>query len=210
MSNQQNSHNANEVRYVVAPERMPEIPAGQMTDAQKKAAAEIAAGPRGSVSGPFIAIMRSPGFMAPCQKLGAYVRYEGSLEVRIREMAALMGARHWTQQYEWFVHAPHALKSGVDQAIIDAIREGHRPIRMARDEEVVYDFMTELLTNKGVCDATYKRALDQFGEEALVDLVGLVGYYAMIGMIMNVARTGIPDGKPLPLAPLPDQVVKIK
>jgi 4-carboxymuconolactone decarboxylase len=197
---------ARDVRFQVAPERMPEIPPERMTDAQKRVSAETAQGPRGSVRGPFVAIMRSPGFMDPCQKLGAYVRFECPLEVRIREMAALMGARHYTQQYEWFVHVPHAVKSGLDQAVIDAIREGRRPMRMARDEEVVYEFMTELLNNHGVSDPTYAKALEQFGEPGIVDLVGTVGYYIMIGLVMNVSRTAIPDGKPLPLAPLPDQV----
>lgn len=196
-----------EVRYVVAPERMPPLAREQMTEAQRNAAAELEAGPRGKVQGPYNSILRSPGFMEHTQKLGAYVRFECPLDMRIREMAALMGARHWTQQFEWFVHVPHALKAGLSQQIIDAIEAGHRPARMARDEEVVYDVMTELLNNHGVSDATYQRALDEFGEPGIVDLVGTSGYYIMIGMIMNVARTSIPDGKPLPLAPLPDQVV---
>lgn len=196
-----------EVRWTVAPDRMPLLREDQMTDAQKKAAAEIAAGPRGRVVGPFTAILRSPGFASYTQKLGGYVRFECPLSMKVREMAALMGARFWTQQYEWFVHIPHALKHGLDQSIIDAIRDGYRPPRMAKDEEIVYDLMTELLQNKGVCDATYKRALEEFGESGIVDLVGTSGYYIMIGMIMNVARTGMPDGAPLPLAPLPDQIV---
>ncbi len=197
----------NRMSVVVAPERMPEIPPERMTEAQKKAAAELSKGPRGSVRGPFVSIMRSPGFMDPCQKLGAYVRFDCPLDMRIREMAALMGARHFTQQYEWFVHVPHAVKSGLAPSIIDAIRDGYRPSRMARDEEVVYEVMTELLNNKGVSDPTYQKALDQFGEPGIVDLVGTAGYYIMIGLIMNVSRTAIPDGEPLPLAPLPDQVV---
>lgn len=195
-----------EVRYVVAPERMPPLTREQMTEAQRKAAAELEAGPRGKVQGPYNSILRSPGFMEHTQKLGGYVRFECPLDMRIREMAALMGARHWTQQFEWFVHVPHALKSGLGQDIIDAIRDGRRPAGMARDEEVVYDVMIELLNNHGVSDATYARALEQFGEAGIVDLVGTSGYYIMIGMIMNVARTAIPDGKPLPLAPLPDQI----
>jgi 4-carboxymuconolactone decarboxylase len=201
---------AREVRYKVASERMPKIPPERMTDAQKAAADEIARGPRGSVHGPFVPILRSPGFTAPCQKLGAYVRFESPLDMRIREMGALMGARHYTQQYEWFVHIPHALKAGLDQSTIDAIRDGYRPPQMKKDEEVVYDFMSELLKNGGVSDPTYARGIEQFGEPGIVDLVGTVGYYIMIGLVMNVARTAIPDGKPLPLAPLPDQVELLK
>ena len=206
MANDTRTAVAVRVQYSVAPERMPLIPPEKMTEDQRQAAAEIAAGPRGNVRGPFVAMMRSPGFMRPCQALGAYVRFGCPIDVRLREMAALMGARHYTQQYEWFVHVPHALKSGVDQSIIDAIRDGHRPGRMAPDEEIVYEFFSELFANKGVSDPTYAKALAQFGEAGIVDLVGVVGYYVMIGMIMNVARTGMPEGKPLPLAPLPDQV----
>ena len=196
-----------EVRYAVAPERMPKLEPGQMTEAQKKAVAAIEAGPRGGLRGPYISILRSPGFMEHTQKLGSYVRFDCPLDERIREMVALMGARKWTQQFEWCVHVPHALRSGLDPSIIDAIRDGHRPQRMAKDEEVVYDVITELLENHGVSDATYQRALDEFGEAGIVDLVGTSGYYIMIGMIMNVARTAMPEGKALPLAPLPDQVV---
>jgi 4-carboxymuconolactone decarboxylase len=198
---------ASEVRYVVAPERLPRLAPEVLTEEQKRLEAEIAATPRGNMRGPFEAMQRSPGFMGPTARLGSYIRYESPLEFRIREIAALMGARFWTQQYEWHVHVPNALKAGVDQSIIDAIRDGYKPPRMAADEEVVYQFMTELLNNKGVSDPTYARALELFGEAGIVDLVGTVGYYVMIGMIMNVARTGIPDGKPLPLAPLPDQIV---
>jgi 4-carboxymuconolactone decarboxylase len=202
------SNEAREVRWKVAPERMPMIPAERMTEAQKAAADELSRGPRGSVHGPYVSILRSPGFMAHCQKLGAYVRFESPLAMRIREMGALMGARHYTQQFEWYVHIPHALKAGLDQSTIDAIRDGYRPPNMKKDEEVVYDFMSELLKNGGVSDPTYARGIAQFGEPGIVDLVGTVGYYIMIGLVMNVARTAIPDGKPLPLAPLPDQVMR--
>jgi len=198
-----------EVRYAVAPERMPPLTKEQMTDGQRKVAAELEAGPRGSVRGPYNSILRSPGFMEHCQKLGGYVRFDCPLDMRIREMAALMGARHWTQQFEWFVHVPHALKAGLAQSTIDAIKAGQRPAGMKKDEEVVYDVMIELLNNHSICDATYARALAEFGEAGIVDLVGTSGYYIMIGMIMNVARTAMPDGKPLPLAPLADQIQPI-
>jgi 4-carboxymuconolactone decarboxylase len=199
------------VQYMVAPERMPPLKPSEMTEAQRKALAEIEAGPRGKVrGGPYNLILRSPGFMEHSQQLGAYVRYHSPLDMRIREMAALMGARYWTQQFEWFVHIPHALKAGLAQGVIDAIKDGRRPQGMARDEGVVYEIMTELLQNHGVSDATYARALKEFGEPGIVDLVGTSGYYIMIGMIMNVARTAIPDGKPLPLAPLPDQIIVLQ
>jgi 4-carboxymuconolactone decarboxylase len=197
---------ARQARYAVAPERMPAIPQEKMSAAQKRAVAEISAGPRGGVRGPYVAILRSPGLMGPAQKLGEYIRFHCVLDARINEMAALMGARHWTQQFEWFAHVPHALKAGLSQAVIDAIAEGRHPGAMAQDEAVAYDFLTELLHNRGVCDATYQRTRDEFGEEGLMDLLGVVGYYSMLAMIMNVARTAIPEGGPLPLMPFPAQL----
>lgn len=197
---------AREIRYAVAPERMPAIPEEKMSAAQKLAAAEICAGPRGSLRGPYVAILRSPGLMGPAQKLGEYIRFHCVLDMRINEMAALIGARYWTQQFEWFAHVPHALKAGLSSAVVDAIAEGRRPGDMAEDEEIAYDFLTELLNNTSVCDATYNRTRNEFGEEGLMDLLGVVGYYSMLAMIMNVARTAIPDGGPLPLAPFPAQL----
>ncbi len=197
---------SNPETYTVAPERMPPIPVEKMTEAQKKSAAELAAGRRGSVRGPFNAYLRSPALMDHVQKLGAYIRYDSLIELRLRELAALMAARDWTQQYEWYAHVPHALKAGIKVATIEAIAEGRRPTGLAADEKIVYDFVTELLANRGVSDATYARALKQFGEASVVELISVVGYYAMLAMVMNVARTAVPDGKPLPLVALPEQL----
>jgi 4-carboxymuconolactone decarboxylase len=192
--------------YAVAPERMPPIAAEKMTDAQRKSAAELASGRRGSVRGPFNAFLRSPALMDHVQKLGAYIRYDSLIELRLRELAALMAARDWTQQYEWHAHVPHALQAGIQAETIEAVLEGRRPTAMAADEEIVYDFVTELLVTRGVSDPTYARGLRQFGEAGVVELISVVGYYAMLAMVMNVARTAIPDGKPLPLPAFPLQI----
>lgn len=191
----------------VLPERMPPIPEARMTEEQKRAAAEIAAGPRGELRGPFHALLRSPELMRRVQKVGEYLRFQGVLEPRIAELAALIAARAMSQQYEWNAHSAHALKAGLAPAVIEAIAEGRRPAPMAADEEIAYDFATELLANKGVADATYERAVGRFGEQGLVDLVAVLGYYKLLAMVMNVARTAIPGGMPLPLAPLPLQLV---
>jgi len=92
-------------------------------------------------------------------------------------------------------------------AVAEAIAEGRRPAGMAEDEEIVYDFLTELLVNKSVCDATYERALRRFGEQGVIDIIGISGYYGLLAMVMNVARTAVPEGNPLPLAPLPQQIL---
>ncbi len=182
---------------------MPRIPEEKLTSEQKQAIAEITAGPRKAFIGPFVPMVRSPGFMRPVQKVGEYIRYTTKLDRRLGEMAALMAARNWTQQYEWHGHYPQALKAGLKQSIVDAIAEGRRPTGMADDEEILYDFVMELFANKGVSDATYAKTLAKFGDELLVDICGNVGYYLMIGMLMNVARTPVPEGLPALLDPLP-------
>ena len=110
-------------------------------------------------------------------------------------MATLIAARHWTQVYEWNAHHPLALKAGLKAEIAQAIAEGRRPAGMATDEEIVYDLLTEALHNKSVSDVTYERGIRQFGEQNLVDLLAIAGYYAMLAMLLNVARTQLPEGK---------------
>lgn len=195
-----------QISLTVAPERMPVIPADKMTAEQKKAAAAIAAGPRGDVKGPFVSLLRSPELMDRVQRVGEYIRFRCPLDKRINELAAAITARHWTQQFEWWAHRRQALEAGLKPAIAEAIAEGRRPTGMAQDEEIVYDLLTELLVNKGVCDATYERALREFGEAGLIDLIAVSGYYGLLAMVMNTTRTAVPDGSPLPLVPLPQQV----
>ena len=194
-----------QIKMSIAPERMPKIPEDKMTPAQKQAAAALAAGPRGEVKGPFVALLRSPDFMDRVQRVGEYVRFRCPFDKRINEMAAAITARYWTQQFEWWAHARQALEAGLKPAIAEAIAEGRRPIGMAEDEEIVYDFLTELLVNKGVCDATYERTLKKFGEPGVIDLIGISGYYGLLAMVMNVARTAVPEGNPLPLTAFPQQ-----
>jgi 4-carboxymuconolactone decarboxylase len=176
-------------------ERMSKIAPENMTDAQRKAAAELASGPRGEVRGPFNVLLRSPELMSPLQKVGEYLRFRCQLDRRIAEMATLIAARHWTQVYEWNAHHPLALKAGLKPEIAQAIAEGRRPSGMAVDEEIVYDVLTEALHNKSVSDVTYERGIKQFGEQNLVDLLAIGGYYAMLAMLLNVARTQLPEGR---------------
>ena len=175
--------------------RMAQLAPEGMTEAQKKAAEELASGPRGRVSGPFNVLLRSPELMTPLQKVGEYLRFKSPLDRRIAEMATLIAARQWTQVYEWSAHHPLALKAGLKADVAQAIAEGRRPTNMAADEEVVYDLLTELFQNKSVSDATYERGINQFGEQQLVELITVGGYYALLGMLMNVARTELPEGK---------------
>lgn len=195
-----------EITYTVAPERLGPIAPEAMTPAQKEVAAEIAAGPRGGVMGPYWPLLRSPGMARHLQKVGGYIRFECKLDFKLNEFAAMLAARAWNQQFEWWAHSRHAVNAGLKPEIAEAVAEGRRPAGMSADEELVHDFVTELVTNKAVTDTTYARAIARFGEEQTVDLVGIVGYYTLLAMVMNVARTSIPDGTPLPLGPAPDQV----
>ena len=170
-------------------DRMPPLEPARMTQAQKKAADELAAGPRGGVKGPFIPLLRSPELMDRLQKVGEYLRFRSSLEPRISEFLMCVVSREWTQQFEWFVHVPLALKAGVEPQTLESLSEGRRPAGMAADEEIAYDFWDELTRTKGVSDATYRRALDRFGENGVIDMLGLLGYFTTVSMVMNVAHT---------------------
>ena len=170
-------------------DRMPPLAREQMDPAQQAAADELIAGPRKAVKGPFIPLLRSPDLMARVQKVGEYLRFGGALPARLTEFATLVVARAWTQQFEWFVHVPLALKAGTSQQAIDDLREGRRPRALSDDEARVHDFVQELLTQHGVSDATYADAVAAFGERGVVELTGLVGYFAMLSMVLNVAHT---------------------
>ncbi len=187
----------------ILPERMSQIPTSRLTKEQQAVAQAITAGPRKDVRGPFVPMIRSPGLTQHTQALGAYIRWGVKVPFRLAELAGLMAARDWSCQYEWTVHVPHALKGGLSQSTITAIAEGRRPDKMKNDEAIVYDFVNELLKNRSVSDATYARALKKFGEHSLVDLIGVVGYYAMIAMLMNVARTAPPPVGALTLDAFP-------
>jgi 4-carboxymuconolactone decarboxylase len=180
---------------LLAQNRMPPIPTENLTPEQKKVAAEIAAGPRGALNGPFVSALRSPEFLDRLQKLGEYLRYQSAMGPKLGEMVILITARQWTQQYEWDAHKPLAVKAGLEPEVIAAIADGRRPAAMDKDEETVLDFLSELQQNKSVSDATYARAVKAFGEKGVVDMIGIAGYYSLLSMLMGVARTPLPDGK---------------
>jgi len=184
-------------------DRMPEIPPDKMTDAQKKAAADFQAGRGVPIFGPFVPLLRSPEVMLRAMAMGDYLRYKSVLPPKLNEFAILITARQWTQQYEWAVHYPIAVKAGVNPEVARAVLEGRRPQAMAEDEEIVYEFCLELHRNQSVSDATYARALAKFGEQGIIDLSGVNGYYTFLAMVLNVARTPVPKNTPVPLPPFP-------
>jgi 4-carboxymuconolactone decarboxylase len=177
-----------------AQDRMPPLPADTMTEAQKKAAADYAALRDGAPRGPFGVMLRVPELMDLAFKWRQHVIASSAIEPRLTEFAILITARHWTQQYEWNGHYSAAIKSGLKPETIAAVAEGRRPAHMADDETAVYDLLTELQRNHSVSDATYARALAMFGEAGVVETTSLAGYYAMLAMVMNTARTPLPAG----------------
>ena len=186
-------------RPAEAQDRMPPIPADKLTDAQKKAIEEFRAARSAEISGPFIPMLRSPEVMTRARAMGDYLRYRSVLPPRLSEFVILMTSRQWTQNYEWNAHEAIARQQGLSPDIVKAISEGRRPERMADDEEILYTFFDELARNRSVSDATYERAVGKFGEQGVIDTLGIVGYYTMLAMVLNTART---PAKPM-LAPLP-------
>jgi 4-carboxymuconolactone decarboxylase len=186
-----------------AQNRMPPIPAEKMTDAQKKAAAEFTAARGTGISGPFVPLLRSPEVMNRARAMGDYLRFKSVLPPRLSEFAILITARQWSQSYEWDAHYQLALKGGLREDIARAVADGRRPERMADDEEVLYNFCTELHQNHSVSDATYERAVAAFGEQGVIDAIGISGYYTLLAMVLNTARTPVPGGRSPALAPFP-------
>jgi 4-carboxymuconolactone decarboxylase len=176
------------------PERLPPIPSGEMTAAQCSAAEALVRGRRGALFGPFVAMLRSPELLERAQRLGEYLRYDSAIPARLRELAILITARHFRQAYEWHVHAPAAAQAGLASATIAAIAAGRRPQTLPPDESVVYEFCVQLLTEHEVRDPTYADARALLEEQGLVDLCGVCGYYGMLALFMNVARTALPEG----------------
>ena len=185
------------------PDRMPPIPKAQWTEAQKKAAAEFAANRKQEVFGPFALMLRSPEVMLRAMAMGDYMRYRTVLPPRLNELIILVTARHWTQQFEWQVHQPAALQAGLHPDVVGAVAEGRRPDGMSDEETIVHDFTTGLLRSQHVSDAVYAKAVARFGEQGVIDMVGVAGYYSFLSMMMNTARTPAPANSTVPaLVPL--------
>jgi 4-carboxymuconolactone decarboxylase len=178
------------VNVAFAQERLGLIPADNMTEAQTKAAAEMTTGSFG-LGGPFVALLRDPKLATQAYAMATYFRTDSVLGVKLTELVIMLAARDWTQQFEWTAHYSRALKAGLKQETINAIAEGRRPSGLPEDEEIVYDFWTELNQNKSVSDATYDRAMKKFGEQGVVSMTALNGYYMMLAMVLNVARTPV-------------------
>ena len=172
--------------------RIPDWKPEDLTPAQRRVHDAIVAGPRGHVVGPLRVWLLSPELAERAQELGAFCRYRTSLPPRLSELAILVTGAFWKAGFEWNAHAPIAVKAGVPADAVEAIRVGKEPAFANADERAVYEFSRELWTERRVSDATYKRASVLLGTEPVVELVGILGYYGLISMTINVFEVPLP------------------
>ena len=179
-------------------QRFKPLTAEQLTPEQQRALDGLRTTPRqlSRGLGPFNALLRSPELLNRVQRVGAYIRFQSSIPQRLNELAILITARHWTAQYEWYAHRELAMQAGLALDIIAALAEDKRPERMSDDETVLYEFCTELLKTGQVSDTHFDAVRDRFGESGVVDLVGALGYYSLIALVLNVDRCPVPPGQP--------------
>jgi 4-carboxymuconolactone decarboxylase len=188
--------------------RMPPIPPEQLTPEQQQAVAAFREARKAELTGPFIPLLRSPEVLTRARAMGDYLRFTSRLAPKHSEFVILMAARSWSQQYEWAVHYPIAIKAGVTVEAARAIAERRRPAGLTGQDATLYDFCDELLRTQAVSDGTYARMVAAFGEAGVVDTVGILGYYTMLAMMLNTARVPAPaNGTPplpaIPSAPIP-------
>lgn len=182
-----------------AAERFPPLTLETMTPAQREVADAIVSGPRKSMGGPFNAWLRSPAMADKLQQVGAEVRYRSSLPGRLNEFAILITARAWNAKYEWYAHYPLAVTAGLSPSVAADLARGRRPRGMAADEAAVYDFATELRRDKRVSDKTYAAVQTRLGDQGVIDLIAVSGYYDLVSMTLNVAEVATPADGALPL-----------
>ena len=172
--------------------RIAPLDLASLTAEQRPVHDAIASGPRGRVEGPLRVWLESPVLADRAQALGAFCRYQSSLEPRLSELAIIVTGAFWRAGFEWYAHAPLAEQAGIPAAAIAAIRDGHEPAFARDDEDAVFIFTRELLTTRRVTDATYARAKAILGERGVVDLVGIIGYYGLISLTINAFEVAVP------------------
>jgi 4-carboxymuconolactone decarboxylase len=178
-------------------QRFPRLTSDQMSPEQRDVAAQISAGPRGEVRGPFIALLHNPQLASHLQKLGEHLRWHGKLPPALKELAVLVTARRWTCQHEWFMHAQAALKAGLAADIIEAIRSEREP-RLSEDEKAVYAFSREAHAGR-VSDDVFRAVQSRFGLDGALELLALNGYYTLMAMVLNNAGLPLPGDAQPPL-----------
>lgn len=181
--------------------RLRDLSREEMSLVQQRVADEAAAGKRGRVPAPLRAWLHSPELGARAQKLGEFLRYDTSLGPRLSELAILVTARFWTSQYEWYAHKREALKAGLDPETVEAIARRDTPLFTDEKARIVYDYATALHGAHAVPDELHAAAVRALGEQGVVELVGLLGYYTLVAMTLNAFDIGVPSGEVEELAP---------
>jgi 4-carboxymuconolactone decarboxylase len=174
----------------------------ELTPEQKTLVEHLLSGERGTTTGPFNVLLRSPEMGDAAQKLGSYIRFHTTVPTKLNEFAILITARELNVQYEWAAHHKNAVQAGLSPAIIEAVATGKKPTGMQPDEEIVYNFSHELVTTHQVSDAAFHAAVARFGERTVVDLTSTIGYYQFVSMLLNVDRYPMPEGTQPELKPL--------
>jgi 4-carboxymuconolactone decarboxylase len=174
------------------PRRFSEYSYEQLDDKQKAVADVMKQKTLSGIGGPNNVLLRSPSFADNIMRMSDYLRYNSSVPRRLNELAILLVARHWNSQFEWALHVPAALKAGLAEALVNDLAEGRRPAVMQPDESIVYDFVTDLLTNQAVRDVVFAKAKTSLGEQRVVDLIGVTGFYVMLAMVLNTAEIPVP------------------
>ena len=185
------------------PSRVPILDEAELTGDQRALLDSIRSGPRGgstTIRGPFAVFLHAPVFGELAQKLGGHCRFKTAVPPRLSEFAVLATAKLWRAQYEWFAHVPQAERAGVKPETIRDLHKGRVPKSAPKDERAIYDFIQELYKGKRVNDKTFARVLAVLGQPGTIELVGILGYYVLISMILNVFRMSPPEGEPLPFA----------
>jgi 4-carboxymuconolactone decarboxylase len=178
--------------------RFPRLTPEEMSPEQREVAAQISAGPRGEVRGPFIALLHNPALARHLQALGEHLRWKGKLPAHLTELAVLVTARRWTCQHEWYIHEQLARKAGLAPAIIDAIRDDRQPT-VNGDEALVYAFCRDAHANGRVSDDHFEAAEARFGLDGALELLALCGYYSLMAMVLNTAGLPLPGNAQPPL-----------
>lgn len=180
--------------------RLPDLDPDTLSPEARRVHDAILSGPRGVVQGPLRVWLTSPELADKAQALGAFCRYGTSLPPRLSELAILVTGAYWRAGFEWHVHAPIGIEAGLPAEAVEAIRAGGDPAFEKPDEAAVHAFARELLTTRRVSGPTYHRALELLGARALVELVGVLGYYGLISMTINAFEVPVPEGAPEPFA----------
>ena len=170
--------------------RLPKLSYEQLTPRQKEVHDKHTAR-RERLGGPYNVWLHSPEMFEKASAISNYIRFDCALPEKLREFGILVTARYWDAQYSWNAHVDKALALGVPKDVIDDLAAGKKPNFKADDERIYYNFAMEALENHFVSDETFNEARALFGEKALVDLIGSVGYFSMLQICLNSAEVDL-------------------